>query len=365
MNFNKLSLEEKFGQTIIMGLDTYELNDEIIDIIKTYKIGGIVLYKKNYTSTQNMIDFINKLKEINKDNKIPLFIGIDQENGLVNRLPKDLKTLVSPQKQSKADNLEYIKYVSEITANILRCIGVNMNFAPVIDINHGDKNKTFSTRCYGKNKDEVINKAMPFMNSLKENKIISVIKHFPGYGLAKREGKILTPRIRNVEELKNADLNVFSHFIKNGAEALMVSHIRIKGFGFKPATVNKKILDDLLIKKENYNGLIVTDDLRMGLINYFKSVKKQVKESINSGCNLIMIKYKKNDFKKLYAPLLKMVKYCEIDPELINNSAKKIVNLKQKYAITNEITNRELNLDEINKSITKINELISPKIEII
>ena len=68
MNFKDLSIEEKFGQMILLGLDTYEINEEIIDIIKTYKIGGVVLYKKNYTSLSNMVEVINKLKTSNEGN---------------------------------------------------------------------------------------------------------------------------------------------------------------------------------------------------------------------------------------------------------------------------------------------------------
>ena len=154
MNFNKLSLEEKFGQMILLGLDVYDINDEIIEIIKEYKIGGVVLYKKNYTSLETMIEVINKLKNLNKDNKIPLFIGIDQENGRVNRLPKDILRIYSAKKQAKTENMKIIDTINKLTTYILGSIGINMNFAPVMDI-YDNKSKVLYKRCFCGNSDDV------------------------------------------------------------------------------------------------------------------------------------------------------------------------------------------------------------------
>ena len=113
--FYKMSLEEKFGQTIMLGLDTYDINDEIKEIIEKYKIGGVILYKKNYASLETMITVVNKLKKISAKNKIPLFIGIDQENGEVNRLPKDFLNIHGSFKQSKCNDLNIINAINEVT----------------------------------------------------------------------------------------------------------------------------------------------------------------------------------------------------------------------------------------------------------
>ena len=358
MNFNKLSLTEKFGQTLLLGLDTYEINDEIIRIIEDYKIGGVVLYKKNYTSIDTMTDFINKLKKINEMNKVPLFIAIDQENGRVNRFPKDIIRISSALKQAQTKDMNIINAVNELTTYLLKSVGINMNFAPVLDIVRSDNNKAIGNRSYGNNKEDVIKYALPFMNCMQKNNIISVVKHFPGHGATNKDSHFIIPKVKNIELLEKEDIDVFNAAFKNNSDAVMVGHLRLKGYGRKPASINKKIIDKYL---NGFNGLIITDDLRMNFLQRIYGLKNCVKTSINAGNNIIMIKYQKGDYK-LYGKLLKMLKQCEIDPEIVNNSAKKIIEFKKKYKISDELVANKLNISFLNDRIKKINDLIDEKL---
>lgn len=356
MNKKKLSLEEKFGQMILLGLDTYDINDEIIDIIKNYHIGGVVLYKKNYTSIDTMINFINKLKDINKDG-IPLFISIDQENGRVNRLPNDIERIKSAYKQACTKNLEIINEVNKITCYLLKSVGVNMNFAPVLDILRDEKNKVIGNRSYGNNAADIIKYGFPFMNEMKKNNIISVVKHFPGHGLTSDDSHLVLPRIKNLNEMNNIDSKIFESAIKNGADAIMVGHLLIKGYGLDPASINEKIISKYLVDKYKYNGLIITDDVRMGSLRFFRRTKNTIKKAVKAGNNIIMIKYKKGD-SKLLQKLNKMVKDCEFDPLVINNNFNKILDYKEKYKLNNNLVNPKLDIEKINKIIKKLNQMI-------
>ena len=353
---NIMTLKDKFGQMILLGLDTYEINDEITRIIRDYKIGGVVLYKKNYTSVEKMISFINKLKKISK-NRVPLFIAIDQENGIVNRFPKDVSKMYSAKKLAECENQRLALATNEITAYLLKRVGVNMNFAPVLDVVRSDKNKVIGSRSYGNNKDVVIKNAIPFMQTIQKNNIVSVIKHFPGHGLTNRDSHILLPRIRNPKKLENEDLKVFEKAIENGADAIMLGHLSVKGYGLLPASLNKKMVKELLIDKYNFNGLIITDDLRMASVRKILSLKRRVKKSINANANLIMIKYNKGDYKR-FKKVFDIVKNCEVDLGLIISSYKKIVAFKEKYKVTNDLISKDIELDKINERIDKINEAI-------
>lgn len=361
MNINKLSFADKFGQMLMLGLDIYDINDEIIKLIEKYKIGGVILYKKNYTSIETMVDVINKLKKINRHNKIPLFIAIDQENGKVNRLPKEIVRIKSPYKQGKTDNIKIINSINEITTYILKSVGVNMNFAPVLDINSDFKNRIIGSRSYGNNKNEVIKYGIPLMKCMQSNGIISVIKHFPGHGATDKDSRFGFARVKDINELNNNDIIPFNEAIKNGCDAIMTGHLRIKGYGLKPVTYNKRIIDDYLIKKYNYNGLIITDDLRMGVMRILNT-KKRIIKSVNAGNDIIIVKYKKGDINRLYKDLYKMVNNYEIDIEKINNAYKKIVNIKKKYAINDDKINIKMDIDLINKNIKKINDAIDKEL---
>lgn len=354
----RFSLEEKFAQMILVGLDVYDINDEIIDLIKNYKIGGVVLYKKNYTSLETMLHFINKLKDLNKNNEYPLFIAIDQENGRVNRFPKDVIRLYSANHVALANDKNISDEVNMITTKILSSVGVNMNFAPVLDIVRNNKNKVIGNRSYGNNPKVVLENGISFMREMQKNNIISVVKHFPGHGLSNKDSHFSIPKIKDIDTLKKEDLNVFASSFKYGADAVMIDHLQVKGYGLKPTTINSKIISDLLIDKCKYNGLIVTDDLRMNFLKYFYGIKKCVKKSIEAGSNVLLIKYKKNDVKKVYKKLLKSVKCLDIDPEKIDKSYKKIISIKKKYNLTNELKELDINIDSVNKKIKEVNERI-------
>lgn len=348
-----MEIKEKFGQILMLGLNIYDLNDNIINIIKKYKIGGVVLYKKNYSDLKTMIKFINKLKEINENNH-PLFIAIDQENGRVNRLPSEILRMPSAKKLAKSKNIEIVNECNEIMTHILSSVGINMNLAPVLDIIRDNNNKVIGNRSYGDNYNDVIKYGLPLAKTLKEAGIIPVIKHFPGHGITKGDSHIVIPKIKDIEEMEKNDLKVFEEAIQNDIDAIMVGHLRIKGYGLKPATMNKKIIDKYL---HFYNGLIVTDDIKMNIIKYVFGLKRIIKNCIESNMNIIVIKYEKND-EKTFDKIIKMIENNKIDNELIEKSYEKIINIKNKYKLNNNTITTKLDLEKINNRISSINNLV-------
>ena len=134
MEINELSVQEKIGQMIIIGMDTNYITDRIKTMITKYKIGGIILYRKNFNSYAKMLELIQQLKELNKVNKIPLFISIDQEGGRVNRMPKEIQNLPPANKIALKEDEELVKKSAQLTGKLLKSSGFNLNFAPVLDI---------------------------------------------------------------------------------------------------------------------------------------------------------------------------------------------------------------------------------------
>ena len=344
-----MNIKDKFMQMIMIGMDIDKFNDEVIKLIRDYKIGGVVLYKKNYNSIDEMQKLINKLKDINKNN-IPLFIAIDQENGRVNRIPDEIERIYSVGKQASTKNDDIIHKCNKITSNILRDVGVNMNLAPVLDINY-DNSKIIGNRSYGSSASE---DATISMNDYKEEGIIPVVKHFPGHGLVNTDSHYLMPVISDTKKMED-DLVIYDSLIKSGCDALMVGHLKVSGYGSEPATFNKNIIKKYLIDRYNYQGLIITDDLRMNTMKYIYGIKNMVNKSIQAGSNILMIKYKRGDTRKLYKDLYKMIDKGKIDNKLIEDSYEKIIKIKKKYNISNEIINDNLDIDKINEEIRRVN----------
>ncbi len=134
MKVEELSIQEKIGQMLILGIDSNRITEEVKNMIQVYKIGGFILYKKNFDTYNQMVEIIKQLKELNKVNKIPLFIAIDQEGGRVNRMPKEILNLPSAYLISKKLGTDGVKKSAQIIGKILKQSGYNLNFAPVLDL---------------------------------------------------------------------------------------------------------------------------------------------------------------------------------------------------------------------------------------
>lgn len=344
-NIKNLTLKEKLGQLIILGLDVSNIDDKIFNLIKEYHIGGVVLYKKNYQDTTTMINLINKLKHNNPSN-IPMFFALDQENGLVNRFPSDIKRLPSPRTQVQ-NNI--VSECNQLTIDILKQLGINMNLAPVLDVDRHHSSRVNGTRSYSPDYQEVIKYGHLTLEQYKNSGIIPVGKHFPGHGLAKGDSHFILPIIKDLKTLEQEELQIFKT-LSPSLDVLMTSHLRVKGYGFKPTTMNKSIINNYL---PNYSGILITDDIRMNYLKYIYGTKKVFLDCLKAGNNLIMIKCRPHT-PKFYKKLLQTIAKNPTLEEYVNNSVIKILALKDKYHLSNNQITNNLDTTNINNEIIKL-----------
>lgn len=358
LNIEQLSLEEKIAQMLIISLKENEITKETINMIQKYKIGGIILYRKDYKSYAEMLKTINKLKEISRINKIPLLISIDQEGGRVNRMPPEIKNFRSASKIAETGNLELIDNYAQITARMLKSMGIDMNYAPVLDIKRFEDEHAIGNRCFGKDEIEVSKYGIEFMKETINNGVIPVIKHFPGHGATTKNSHISLPVInRKIEELEKKDIYPFKKAIENGAEAIMVGHLVIRAIDNKPASLSKMVIQEYLKNKYKFNGLIMTDDINMWAIKLRYSPTKAVELAIKSGNDMIMGTLEYNKIQKVIKNIAKKVERGKIEISQINNSVEKIINFKEKYNVNdNEV--KGFNIQEINEKIEQVNKKV-------
>lgn len=359
MEINKLEIERKIGQMFIIALEEKQITQKTINIIQKYNIGGIILYRKNYNSYKEMLDLINKLKEINRVNEIPLFISIDQEGGRVNRMPSEILNLESASKISKKGDITLVKESANIIGEMLIKTGINMNYSPVLDIKNFKENHAIGDRCFGKNKEEVSKYGIEFMKELSKRGVLPVEKHFPGHGATIQDSHIMLPIVtKSKNDLENEHMEPFKNAIQNGAEAIMVGHILTKDIDKKyPASLSKKTIQEYLIEKFKFKGLIITDDLKMLAVRLRYSLKRAVMLAINSGNNMIMIGAKYKKIEKIIKSISKKVQKGKIDINIINQSVKNIISVKEKYNI-NDNKIEGFDIEYINKRIQQLNNKI-------
>lgn len=358
----KLSLEEKIGQMIIYGINEENVKDRLIKMIKDYKIGGIILYKRNYKTSEELINLVNALKDANKQNKLPLFISIDQEGGRVNRMPNEFENIKSPAELIKDKNPRNVTKATHITSQMLNEFGINMVFAPVLDIQRFGDNHAIGDRCYGKTADEVNKYAIEAMKEFKQNNIISVVKHFPGHGATALDSHFFLPTITtNINELEKNDMKPFEIAIKEGSEAIMVGHLLVKGINnFLPVSLSRKFIINYLRKKYKFKGLIITDDLKMKAIHFMYGSNIAVRKAFKAGNDIIMMGVKETEVVDSINNIKKLVNKNIIKEARINRSVKRIIKVKEKYNVNNNFINYlgKEKISDINNKIFELNQNI-------
>lgn len=350
MEVKKLNKEEKIGQMLMIGIGKKQDIPNVLNMIEKFHIGGVIIYKNNYDTYEEMLSLINKIYDANKKNKVPIIIAIDQEGGLVNRMPNEFLNLYSTHKLSLKKDKKIIKESANITGKMLKETGINLNFSPVIDLAQNN-NDWLSKRCFSKDYEIVNEYAKEYIEGMNDNKIISVVKHFPGHGASNIDSHKFLPVIK-YKNLNN-HLEPFKTAIKNSCDAIMLSHMFLKDIDkILPCSLSKKI-NNIIRKELKYDGVLITDDVRMKAVSLIYGKNKILKRALTSGNDIIMSKYKKND-EKLIRKLYKDIK----DDNNLENHVKRILNLKKKYDLCDQKNVNGTNIKNINNKIKKINDKI-------
>lgn len=352
MIINELSIKDKVGQKFIIGINDYNI-DNVIYLIKNYHIGGVLLYKKNYSSYNEMLCVIKRLKEANKNNKIPLFITIDQEGGVVNRLPDDINNLKNIYDISRTSK-ELVIESSKITSSILKDSGINMNLGPVLDIYNNSKSKALYKRCFYGNVLDICNCSKLYIKEFNKNNVISVVKHFPGHGITRFDSHFFIPYVFNYKKILNKHVLPFIEAINENIDVIMLGHLVIRNLtGILPASISKKFINKYLRNKYNYDGVVMTDEINMLSRRIFYRFS-YINKAINSGSDIILMKIKnRNDAIKMIEKTINKINYDELD-----SSVSRIIKLKEKYKINDKIDFDGCIIEEVNKKIDKINSQV-------
>ena len=350
-----LTLKEKIGQMLMVGIDGDTLDTRIKSLIMNYKIGGVILYRKNFKSYEDMLKMISELKELNLYNKIPLFIGIDQEGGRVNRMPSEFHNILSAYKLANTKNINIVREAGDITGTMLYESGININFSPVLDVLGPNTSQAIGNRCFGDNAKDVSKYGIQMMQQLQKHKVLPVIKHFPGQGAVKVDSHYMLPRIKQINE---NDIEPFKEAIKRGADAIMVGHLVVKSSSrIFPASLSKKMIDDIR-HKYDFKGIIMTDDLKMRAIRYLYGTKRALKRAFLAGNDIALFRFKKSEEEKAIKAVIKLVEKGRIKEGRIDRSVARIIEMKEKYGISDKMEVRGCNIDEINSRIDSINACV-------
>lgn len=319
-----MKLAEKIFQMFICGTGQH------LDYSLRNNLGGVIFFERDIHSKTQFIELVNNIKT--KSNTFP-FLSIDQEGGRVERT-KNIHTGYLSPKEAFVKGEVFLKKQTVNIANELNEFGLNMNFAPCLDVNSNPNNPIIGDRAFS-NKTEDVIKGYDCTSSIySKNGIIPVIKHFPGHGDADKDSHMELPKIGlTLEEMEKVHILPFKHAIQNNAEAIMVAHLHCCCFDKNeiPTTLSKNCIDYLryILK---FKGVIISDDMYMkGLAKY--GLEEACVLGIKAGLNMFIFKDSSDDTLSAIEYTIKSVEKQLDLKELVECSYNKIIDLKKRYNI--------------------------------
>ncbi len=354
---NSLSTEEKIAQLLMVraysnkGEEHYR---KISGLIKKYNIGGLCFFQGGPVRQANLT---NRYQSVAKT---PLFIALDAEWGLGMRLDSSF-SFPYQMTMGAMENNEPVYQTGAEIAKQLKAIGVNINFAPVVDINNNPDNPVINSRSFGEDKENVTGKGIAYMQGIQDNGIIATAKHFPGHGDTDSDSHKTLPVInKSFEALDSLEMYPFRNLIDNGLNAVMVAHLFVPSLDSTkntPTTLSNHVVTDILKKDEGFDGLVITDALDMkGVANYYKPGEIELK-ALLAGNDILLLP---QNVEAAVKRIKQAIDDGTVTEELLNRKCKKILEWKQKAGLDKF---KPVETDSIYKIINNPdNEVITRKI---
>lgn len=323
--FNSLNQEERIAQLMLVRAnDPGKPYDKRVDKwIKKYNIGGVTFFKGGPVAQAKVT---NKWQA---EAKTPLLISIDGEWGLAMRLDSTISYPLQMTLGAIEDDSLIYRMGKQIAEECHR-IGIQLNFAPVVDINSNPKNPVIGMRSFGSDKHDVSEKGMAYMNGLQNEGILATAKHFPGHGDTDMDSHKTLPVIPHDSiRLDSVELYPFKKLINSGLRGIMIAHLYMPAFEIQentPTTLSYNVTTKLLQQKLGFNGLVVTDGLEMqGVRKYYKAGEIEVK-ALQAGNDILLLP---PEVPTAIKAIQNAIKEGRLSDSLINERCKKV--LKYKY----------------------------------
>ncbi|MCE7791107.1 glycoside hydrolase family 3 C-terminal domain-containing protein [Salipaludibacillus sp. CUR1] len=354
---NNMTLEEKVGQMLMPdfrnwnGENVTEMLPEIEQLVKDYHLGGVILFRENVVTTEQTAELVAAYQEAAE--KFGLLMTIDQEGGIVTRLQSG--TDFPGNMALGATRSEGLSYdVGHAIGEELNSLGINMNLAPVLDVNNNPDNPVIGVRSFGEDPDLVGELGVAYTKGLQDTGVAATAKHFPGHGDTDVDSHLGLPEVpHDIDRLFEVELSPFQQAMDADIDAIMTAHVTFpkidatKVISEKtgqeialPATLSHTVLTDLMRGEMNYEGVIITDAMNMQAISdHFGPVDAAIR-TVKAGSDIVLMPVGLEDVAK---GLLDAVEAGEISEERVEASVERILTLKVNRGIIKEESPQPLN----------------------
>jgi beta-N-acetylhexosaminidase len=333
----RMSLEEQVGQLMIIALRDESVSPVAVEMIRDRHVGGVILFTRNLGEPAHARELTAALQDLalHSGAGIPLFTALDQEGGIVNRAATGVTVWPSQMLLGASADPTLVERSAQMTAVELRAVGMNMNFAPVLDVNNNPANPVIGTRSYGADPALVATLGTRAIAAYRQAGIIAVAKHFPGHGDTNIDSHVALPVIdKSPAELERLELIPFRAAIAAGVDGIMTAHIAIPRItGSEPATLSRTMVTTMLRQHLGYDGLIVTDDLEMGAIVERYGTAEAAVLAFRAGADLLLFRFTEAEQRRAYDLLLAAVRTEPALRAQLAESVRRILRVKLRYGL--------------------------------
>lgn len=327
-----LSIRRQIGQRLLAGFYGLQMDEEFINLVKEYKVSNVILFAWNIRDRQQMMRLCADIQALVREQTgHSALIAIDQEGGIVSRLPADCTRVPGAMALASTGDERYVYEAGRITGSELRALGANFNFAPVLDINSNPDNPVIGVRSYGDTPQTVIRCSAEAIRAYAQEGILSCGKHFPGHGDTNVDSHLALPTVdKSLSQLWANELLPFQAAVRAGIPAIMTSHILFPQLDAQyPATLSHTILTGLLRESLGFDGLIVTDCMEMKAIQNTFGTCQGALRAMQAGADIICISHTAAHVREIAQQAERMLETGEMDAAQMRRSVERILQAKR------------------------------------
>lgn len=323
------------GQRLVGGFPGKEISPEFARLVREYKIGNVILFEHNVESMDQVRKLCGEIQELVRSHTgHGAFITIDQEGGVVTRLPGEGCNVPGAMATAAAGNPENAEILASITARELKSLGINFNLAPSMDVNNNPGNPVIGVRSYSDRAEIAAEYGVAAVKGYGKEHFLACAKHFPGHGDTAVDSHLGLPVIeKTLEELEELELKPFRAVIENGIEAVMSSHILFPGLEPDriPCTMSRRIITGILKERIGFQGLVLSDCMEMDAIQKYYGTAKGVAAAMAAGVDLVFVSHSQELLEESILEVYRAVEEGRISLEEMSASADKIISFKDRY----------------------------------
>jgi beta-N-acetylhexosaminidase len=336
-----LPLEQQVGQFFYIGLPGLELDAQTRELLEEVKPGGVIIFGRNVASAQQLRDLLDGVRELLPTEPL---LGIDQEGGLVDRLRKIFTPMPAARSIREHGDLAAARTLGRVSGQVLRMLGFNMNFAPVMSIMTDERDLLSNglySRSFGRSPGEVLGYTTVYLRGLQETGLIGCLKHFPGIGAGEVDSHEQMPLVQlSHDDLIAQDLAPYIELFQrkdDRVRCVMISHggfpnidmqKEVTGGLLEPASLSYNIVTKLLREELGYQHLVVTDDLEMGAIARHCEIGSAAIRAFVAGEDMLLICARPEVIREGYRALLGFAQSGKMPKDRLRGSLKRIASLK-------------------------------------